>query len=210
MMPRRKFRLIDTIVLVAAFAVGFAWTRAGDVVLKSLHDTYGYSMDFKEERIARSGNKFHQTWNAAERYLNPCIATATAALALLSLTPPRPGFSRLALRPGVVACWAASFGLALSILYAVIKTLRLIVQYGWRLEVHGHHQRFVWWEELIPDVTPSRLGLAIAAAWFLLVLGRRWRSEPDWLDRSGLLVGCFWVFWATIEAIEPWHFYAMT
>ena len=39
----------------------------------------------------------------------------------------------------------------------------------------------------------QRNGYAVAAAWLTLMIGRRWRPEPSWVDRSGRLIGSFWL-----------------
>ncbi len=35
----------------------------------------------------------------------------------------------------------------------------------------------------------------IPITWLLLVLGRRWRPEPGWIDRAGRLLGWSWIVW---------------
>jgi hypothetical protein len=48
---------------------------------------------------------------------------------------------------------------------------------------------------LMDGVTYSlqRNGYAVAAAWLTLAIGRRWRPEPTWVDRSGRAIGFFWL-----------------
>jgi hypothetical protein len=34
---------------------------------------------------------------------------------------------------------------------------------------------------------------AVMAAWAALILGRRWRAEPTWIDRAGRCCGFYWI-----------------
>jgi hypothetical protein len=43
------------------------------------------------------------------------------------------------------------------------------------------------------QIIESRIGPAVLAAWAALRLGGRWRSEPNWIDRAGRILGAFWV-----------------
>jgi hypothetical protein len=36
-------------------------------------------------------------------------------------------------------------------------------------------------------------GIAVAAAWMVLVLGRRWRSRPTLIERNGQICGYLWI-----------------
>jgi hypothetical protein len=40
---------------------------------------------------------------------------------------------------------------------------------------------------------PSEIGCAVAAAWIVQRISERWRCEPTWLDRTGRILGAFWV-----------------
>ncbi len=39
----------------------------------------------------------------------------------------------------------------------------------------------------------SLLGAAVAGAWTVMALGRTWRIERGWIDRSGIALGLLWV-----------------
>jgi hypothetical protein len=55
---------------------------------------------------------------------------------------------------------------------------------------------FCWLPDLFVDLAifvPVFVGLAVLASWMTLVLGRRWRPDPGWVDRLGRAVGVFWV-----------------
>jgi hypothetical protein len=38
-------------------------------------------------------------------------------------------------------------------------------------------------------VTPIAVGGTVTLAWTFLVLGRKWETEPSWLDRMGRVLG---------------------
>jgi hypothetical protein len=42
-------------------------------------------------------------------------------------------------------------------------------------------------------VEPLPLATAVAATWSLLILNRRWRPEPSWIDRLGRCLGIYWL-----------------
>ncbi len=42
-------------------------------------------------------------------------------------------------------------------------------------------------------VRPLPLAAAVAGTWSLLILNRRWRPEPSWIDRLGRCLGTFWL-----------------
>jgi hypothetical protein len=58
---------------------------------------------------------------------------------------------------------------------------------------HGPFES-IWWD-LGQDT-----GLAIAALWVVLAIGRRWRASPDWIDRLGRLIGAGWIV-STVAAL---------
>jgi hypothetical protein len=41
----------------------------------------------------------------------------------------------------------------------------------------------------------TRNAYAIAGAWTLLALSRRWKPDPGWIDRLGRLLGSCWIGW---------------
>ena len=40
---------------------------------------------------------------------------------------------------------------------------------------------------------PTYPGLAVLVSWMTLLVGRRWRAEPSWVDRLGRAAGVFWI-----------------
>jgi hypothetical protein len=188
-------------LLVAAIAIGLAWVQANKVADENLRSTIG-PVGFVHELV---WTRFEKTWASLRSYL-PCVETLTIALLAMGLKRPRPSLARLMRQPGFVACSAVALALANQIARALILTLREIVRHEWAVEAHGHHHRFVWWESMLPQVAPVDVGLIVAASWAVLILGSRWRSQPRWLDRAGVVLGVFWIAWAIVEIVEPWGF----
>ncbi len=50
----------------------------------------------------------------------------------------------------------------------------------------------------------AKVGMAVAAAWLVVLFGGRWRASRGWRDLLGLALGTAWIIellWATI--LEP-------
>ena len=96
------------------------------------------------------------------------IVGFTPAWIVVRLRSPRP--SRLALlgQPGLVAALAMVFG------------------FFW-----GTGALMIWLPDRFDGITamPSAMGGAVALAWMGLVVVRRWRPEPGWIDRLGRSLG---------------------
>jgi hypothetical protein len=61
----------------------------------------------------------------------------------------------------------------------------------------GTLMSFVWGGALIGShigvATTAAIGPMIAGAWSILLLSRRWRPEPGWIDRMGTIIGACWI-----------------
>ena len=91
------------------------------------------------------------------------------------LRRPRPTFRRLAFQPGFVSLW----------LTAIIGLI----------DVDLTFYEFVAFPPPVEMVLP---GAAVLASWSILAALGRWHPEASWIDRSGRLVGAFWL------AMIPW------
>jgi hypothetical protein len=103
--------------------------------------------------------------------------------------------SRRSLRHiGVLTTAVAAIFVALSLAYEYL--IRRFYQPVPMLRSRTGHNPFdsIWWD-LGQDT-----GLAIAALWVVLAIGRRWRAAPDWFDRLGRLIGAGWVV-STVAAL---------
>ena len=41
--------------------------------------------------------------------------------------------------------------------------------------------------------SPIFVGQSVLVAWMTLIVSRRWRAEPSWVDRFGRAVGVYWI-----------------
>ena len=105
----------------------------------------------------------------------------TLAVLTIRLRQPHPSLRRLVCQPGMAACLAVATVTAVdatawAIYWAQLESrhaTEMLARY-WR----GYHER---------------PGLVVAAVWLGLLLSRRWRPEPGWIDRLGRLIGGLWL-----------------
>jgi len=95
----------------------------------------------------------------------------------IRLLGPRPRFRRLARQPGIIAALAAALALTLA-----------GIPFG----------LLFWLDESPYEIflllaVATYPGLAVLVAWMTLLVGRRWRAEPSWVDRLGRTLGVFWI-----------------
>jgi hypothetical protein len=121
------------------------------------------------------------------------LATGQVVLPILTLGAGlatfrhRVSWSRRALRyVGVLTTAVSSIFVALSLVDEFVLRRFDSRQAGF---VHSNLDA-IWWD-LGQDT-----GMAIAAVWIVLALGRRWRSAPIWADRVGRLIGAGWIAFA--------------
>lgn len=174
---QRRFTLLDGMIVVAAMAVGLDLIRYFDL---------GFDWEFHSQ-IWMDPRFFFHSWMIDQLVFQifqiAIISAMIATLATLAfrLRRPRPARRRLARQPGMVAvrtvviAWAASVpwlvlgfaGSPVSIaLEGPVRSLSLVVVFA---------------------------GFGVATRWGLLLLSRRWRAEPGWIDRLGRLVGIAWM-----------------
>jgi hypothetical protein len=127
------------------------------------------------------------------RHTQPMAAVLTLAMLLLRLLPLRPDFRRLSRQPGFAACSAASIAICIGGGLNYATTTATFVS--------GFETLGYTWVALFPK--GSEPGIAIAACWALLALGRQWRSERSWIDRLGRLLGVYWLAMIVIAPLAP-------
>jgi hypothetical protein len=184
--PRRTFTLLDAIVLVAATAAGFAWVRSG--------------WDFETFEGPKD-------WLGAVReMLAPLLMTWTVAVVVLRLFPPRPRLRRLALQPGAAACGSVILTFAMESLRYFVWAFAGRRGIPWHLFQNGGGLG----RELCDNAfNGGSYHCQVAAVWGLLLLSRRCRPEPSWIDRVGRVIGLIWIllavwFWSEY-AIYDWR-----
>jgi hypothetical protein len=190
---RRKFGLLDAIILVAAAALSCFWWRRFKV--------YYLSPDFS----VTNPSQFFFAVSVVRRGFSgmfPVLAPFTFALIPLRALRPRPSWRRVMCQPGAVACLTA--GLTFSIQFT-----RQFVPEAANLIFHevplSTGLSMDYWAPAYCESTT--FGLVILAAWLPMALGRRWRPEPTWVDRFGRLLAFAWVaaipVQVTLEILWP-------
>jgi len=189
----RRCTLLDVMALIAATAIGFSLARTYSLEVLS-NDLKHYP--FLPRVLLTS-------WAYILAVL-PVPAMWSIALFGLSLRRPRPDLRRLARQPGFVAAGAVTLVGAIRLagfltliartlgnrsytLGAFFDALAMTVSFRGPVNVATVYNTAYF--------ASSAFGtsMAVAAAWLLLVVSGRWRSEPAWLDRLGRGLGAYWI-----------------
>lgn len=175
MNPRRsrRFTISDGMILVAAFAVGSLLARA---YLPGLSRIFGYMTRRGMGGVTAIGRI--RMWLSGP---GSCIVVPLMAATLaLRFRRPRPRWLRIARQPGFAACAAAMVALVPGV------AVRLAMIHRPGLQRPGFFDQR--WNGVIYWIGPAVIG-----GWLALALCRRWKAEPDWVDRLGRLLGFYWV-----------------
>lgn len=170
--PRRKFGLLDAMILVAGSALCCLDFRLFRLHGPTFHDLY-HVLFPTYESTAYLG--------IALRFAGPWLVALTVSMLLIRLRRPRPGRAVLVRQPGATACLGATVVPAAAGLLAAIDAAILGIPSG--DDVHY---------KLLPAIVHGAGG-AVGAVWLVQALGRRWRPEPGWIDRSGRVLGACWI-----------------
>ncbi len=212
----RRFLVSDLVILVAAFASGFALTRDTSA-LEIVSDGLSIHISAESGKVIR-GAKNSWVWyrraSGAQSELwslriqqplfrvTPCLASCTIAALVLSLRRPRPPLRRLFRRPGTVASVAVVSTLAaVALQYPMLWLDRA----GIRI---GPNTVSVWqlWRIQIWFFLPRFAGYSVAVCWLVLSLGGRWRANAGWIDRLGQLLGICWMALALASVVASFLF----
>ncbi len=170
---RRRFRLMDAIIMIAAMAVGLAGIRC-----------------YLPEEFLLSRDHLDRPWYGWTTIISisisclPIPAALGVGIGICRLIPPRPCRQELASQPGFAACVANSFSV-------LILTTLLSLIYLTELGVHQTHGPSL--PSIIKLLAAFLPGTFVVWVWLILVYGRKWRPEPSWIDRAGRLIGFFWI-----------------
>jgi hypothetical protein len=177
---RRRFRLADGLILVAATAVGLAASRflAPNLTLRQFSNYVTKPPDGGWSLTSISGS----TAELSAFAVIPGLVGWTLACLVLRLCRPRPPWRRLSRQPGTMACLMATVAIGLSVEFGAIE---------WVMADQRDDAR-EWLVVQIMAFSP-RAGLAVFWCWVTMALSGRWRPEPTWLDRLCRLLGFAWL-----------------
>jgi hypothetical protein len=191
-MDRRRFRLVDGMILVAAVAVGLVLTqligRATDGMI-SWPSSFESWRSFTQLRATQG-----PPWPGGGLYLTevgfklmalalPFLAALTPAFLAIRLREPRPRLRRLSSQPGFIGVCATIVAIAFVLIDALVLLL-----------ARGREDAFLDLGSLdVILLLPMLISLAISSSWVTLLLGGRWRAEPNWIDRLGRITATFWI-----------------
>jgi hypothetical protein len=113
------------------------------------------------------------------------------ALLFLRLLQPRPVVRGLARQPGFVASLVLFVGGSMT-----FSNVSRNIYLPWR----GLHFTD-FFPYLFQTFERAEVGFAVAASWLVLVVGRRWRPEPSWIDRCGRAGGAYGIMLVPVVRI---------
>jgi hypothetical protein len=177
LVPRRRFTLLDGMILVAATAVGYA-------VFQSLNHLIGVGDVLEILRETTSSGAIGELIALLTLIAAPVMVSWSLVLIPLRLIGTRPRWRRLARQPGLVASLAVATALGFM---AMVTGVALL---GIGRNILGG------FPEMLLLLALFFFGVAVLASWVTLVAGRRWRPEPSWVDRLGRALGIFWILLA--------------
>ncbi len=177
--PRRPFRLVDAMILVAAVGLacgitqGLSYATGGSISWTAiLAEMY---------KLPNGLSKFVEISASLLILALPFAGMLSLAVIAVRMIGPRPRLLRIARQPGITAMWAAGLGIALSaVQIGIAVSIGTGVASGYR-EIIAIHSCL------------SYPGMAVLGTWASLLLARRWRSEKSWVDRMGRVLGFFWI-----------------
>ena len=185
-----RFTVRDAMILVAGLAVSF-WIRP-EHLLPSIRSTIEIMTQNPSVRLA-----LYRIALVLSGPAQPVVAVWTLTILVLALSRHDSRYHRVACQPGFIACSSAALAmLIVSPLNFATKELNLTpdLPLSVRTQVYlGYALSF----------DRAECGIAVAAAWLALLLGGRWRPRADWIDRSGLALGLFWIAMIPVTRLGP-------
>jgi hypothetical protein len=177
MLLPRRLTIVDWWILIALVGGWIAVTQA----FLSNEGRFAYSILGTQPWV----DEFETWWPLFLFGLVPrYIALGMACLLAMRLRRPRPNLRSLSRQPGAVACAAAAAGMAAGGIIVLAHLLRL----DERNYLQDHPEAEHPWQ-----IVQSRIAMAVPAAWLMLAWSGRWRSEPGWIDRTGRILGAYWI-----------------
>jgi len=170
---QRRFTLLDGMIAIAALAAELG-------LIRSLE--FGFDWEF-HSKIWTETRWFFRSW-AIDKFVMQIFQLATTAalcstIAALAyrLRRPRPRWRRLAGQPGTAA-----------IMVAVASSTMTLPLVALRFSESPESSAGTFL-----GMVAILAGFGVATRWGMLLLARRWQSEPSWIDRLGRFVGVGWI-----------------
>jgi hypothetical protein len=162
----RRFTILDAMILVGVTSVGLAWNRWAFQHFSTFDGPF--------DRLP----SIHKLFNLLMWNLVPHLALWSLAILVLGLRGPRAPFRAIVKRPGMSACSAAS--------------MAILFEAAWYIPFKIGHPGGVLSGILIIHEC-ERVGFAVGGAWLVLMVGTLWKSEMNWIDRAGRVLGFSWI-----------------
>lgn len=177
--PRRRFTILDGLVMIVPLAVAFELARP--FVKEFLHDL-----------LTPDGTPRWFRWSGlAIGVASRFVAMGMVGLLVARLLPPRRAVRRISHEPGVVACVAAVAAMAAGGVLVLSMAM-------FRRESISSADSTYW------PFVEARIVPAVVAAWIIQAWVGRWRPERNWIDRVGRALGCFWLVIFTYRYVMEW------
>ena len=185
---RRRFTLLDAIVLVALVALGIKTHQAVAAMIARNNLSAGPVSASTVIREIRSQGflaiPVHVTYWF--EIAMPWVLTLALSLFVLRLIPPRPRRARLARQLGFAAT-AMAVGSVLMV-WASWLVLLLPLQMSRKLSfMTNWDYPHVFYNATIAAMVAAGVGVSVSWA-MLLILGRS-RAEADWVEKAGIVLG---------------------
>jgi hypothetical protein len=170
----RRFTLIDAMVLIAAAAIALVLMRP---VLQGMPS------------VVHSPTDVLHLGMSVCILIEPLALTWSLALGLLRLRKPRPRLRRVFRQPGMAACTAT---FSSNIMFILILLIIASIHY-FSLRRFAFGEFFQFTDDDAWLVLMSFTGWAVCGAWTVLWLAGAWRAERSWMDRTGRVLGVYWI-----------------
>ena len=176
--PSRRLTIADVMILVPVVA-------AGTIILRSSLPGFWRLSGIFAGDLPDPG-RLLWLWQWLHGVGSCFVVPMMAALVVIRLRQPRPSLRRLGRQPGFVAC--------LAMLSSLVPGGLWVATF---YHLPGQTFNVIW--TIITYYTDS----AVLGSWLALSLAGRWRSEPGWIDRSGRVLGWYWiVMFAWMPAVQ--------
>jgi len=186
----RTLTLADVMVLIAMTAVGLASYVLLDGALFGA-GRYFFGL-FRRPLGPWCSEEVLDLISGVVALLLPLVGGWTLALPVLRFRRPRPSRRRLGRQSGVLACIAATAGMAL-FAGAVGCLVLLRWSFGSRMVAPTRTWRYAWAGDILLDHLVVSAGLSVVSVWVVQALTGRWRRPADWIDRLGRWLGWLWI-----------------